>query len=78
MAKIVPQARLIALLRNPVDRSYSQYHPRVRKGRETRSFEVAVGAENPDAEYLARGVYVDQLLRWTRFYGRESDARAEE
>ena len=71
MAKMVPEARLIALLRNPVDRAYSQYHQRVRKGRETRSFEEAVGAENPDTEYLARGIYVDQLLRWSRFYDRD-------
>ncbi len=45
MARVVPQARLIALLRNPVDRAYSDYQMVVRKGRETRSFEEAIEAE---------------------------------
>jgi hypothetical protein len=91
MAQIIPQARLIALLRNPVDRAYSQYHQRVKKGRETRSFEEAVAAEearlrseryetledehhgdnHENSSYLSRGIYVDQLLRWSRFFSDE-------
>lgn len=90
MAEVVPQARLIALLRNPVDRAYSHYHHRVRDTRETRSFEEAIeaergwmlskvdGAHEPRAgggrasfEYLKRGVYVDQLLNWSKFFGYE-------
>lgn len=45
LAGILPEARLVALLRNPVDRAFSQYHQRVRKGRESLSFEEAVAAE---------------------------------
>jgi len=45
MAKVLPEARLIALLRNPVDRAYSQYHHQVRNGTETLSFEEAIEAE---------------------------------
>jgi hypothetical protein len=45
MAKILPQARLIVLLRNPVDRAYSDYQQGVRLGRETRRFEEAIQAE---------------------------------
>ena len=45
MAKILPQARLIVLLRNPVDRAYSDYQQAVRLGRETRRFEEAIQAE---------------------------------
>jgi Sulfotransferase domain len=45
MAEVVPQARLIALLRNPVDRAYSDYQQRVRKGGEPRTFEEAIEAE---------------------------------
>ena len=96
MAEAIPQARLIALLRNPVNRAYSQYRHLVRAGRETRTFEEAVEAEMarllldegseqpPEGEahagladeeirrgYLSRGVYVDQLVRWSRFFGRE-------
>ena len=42
MAQVVPQARLIALLRDPVDRAYSDYQHAVRLGRENRTFEEAV------------------------------------
>lgn len=42
---LLPQARVIALLRNPVDRALSHYHHQVRKGRETLSFEEAVEQE---------------------------------
>ena len=45
MADVVPEARLIALLRNPVDRAYSHYQMAVRKGRENRSFEEAIEAK---------------------------------
>jgi hypothetical protein len=41
----VPQAKLIVLLRNPVDRAYSHYHHEVRMGTETLSFERAIERE---------------------------------
>ena len=44
-AATVPQARLIALLRNPVDRAWSHYRMARWQGRETLSFEAAVEAE---------------------------------
>jgi hypothetical protein len=50
MAAIVPEARLIALLRNPVDRAYSDYQQVVRKGRESRTFEEAIGFEEATIE----------------------------
>jgi hypothetical protein len=89
-AQVVPQARLIVLLRNPVDRAYSHYHHQIRKGREALGFEEAIEAEQARLReetdkmledelhtsfnyrhfsYLSRGVYVDQLLRWSEFYG---------
>jgi hypothetical protein len=93
MAEVIPEARLIVLLRNPVDRAYSHYHHSVRGGGETRSFEEAIeaglarllGEGNEPSEpthpsdvdrsrsvsYLRRGIYVDQLLRWRRFFGDE-------
>jgi hypothetical protein len=45
MAEVVPEARLIALLRNPVDRAYSDYQQVVRKGRQTLTFEEAIERE---------------------------------
>jgi len=44
-AQVVPNARLIALLRNPVDRAYSDYNHRLNDGVETLSFEEAIEAE---------------------------------
>lgn len=51
----MPQVKLIALLRNPVDRAFSTYRMRVRKEREARSFEKAVAEQlNPAALEKAR------------------------
>lgn len=41
----IPEAKLIAILRDPAERAYSAYWMRVRDGRETRSFEQAVEEE---------------------------------
>jgi hypothetical protein len=69
MAGVVPQARLITLLRNPVDRAYSQYQMHVKRGAEPLTFEEAI--EQQDSSYLSRGIYVDQLLRWFEYFDKE-------
>ena len=88
MAGMIPEVQLIALLRNPVERAYSDYQQVARKGRETLAFEEAIGAavegSTPGEEneartaladarhrYLSRGIYVDRLLRWTKFFDKE-------
>jgi sulfotransferase family protein len=43
--EVVPQARLIVLVRNPVDRALSQYNHEVALGREPLPFEEALDAE---------------------------------
>lgn len=45
VSQVIPQVKLIALLRNPVDRAYSQYHLEVELKRETLSFEEAIERE---------------------------------
>jgi Sulfotransferase domain len=81
MARIVPDARLIALLRNPVDRAYSHYQMEVRRGKEARSFEEATEEEITSAKgegntvdvphaYLRRGLYAEQLERFSFFANR--------
>jgi Sulfotransferase domain len=45
VASTLPRVKLIALLRNPVDRAYSQYNFEVELGRETLSFEDALERE---------------------------------
>jgi hypothetical protein len=43
---MVPEARLVALVRNPVDRAFSHYQHEVALGREPLSFEEALAAED--------------------------------
>jgi hypothetical protein len=78
----VPQARFLALLRNPIDRAHSQYQMNLRRGVESLSFEDAIEQEpdrlarSPDpasvpwrlSSYLTRGLYADQLERWLRVF----------
>ncbi|HEX6710329.1 MAG TPA: sulfotransferase domain-containing protein [Rubrobacter sp.] len=74
MAGVVPHARLIALLRNPVDRALSAYYHRLRNGQETLTFEETVRAAlegDPDSNRLSRNIYVDHLQRWSDFFSDE-------
>ncbi len=43
--KMLPNAKILILLRNPIDRSYSQYEMEVRHGNENLSFEDAIQME---------------------------------
>ena len=45
VARLVPHAQLIAVLRNPVERAYSAYRHNVRLGHENLTFEQALDAE---------------------------------
>jgi hypothetical protein len=74
MAKTVPDARLVALLRNPVDRAYSHYQMWARRGDEVRSFGEATRQEmagEARVGYLARGLYAEQLERFSFFAERD-------
>lgn len=46
VAELLPQVKLIALLRNPVSRALSHYHHEVRGGREPLSFAEALDCES--------------------------------
>src|SRR5262249_53440192 len=50
VAQLLPDARLIALLRNPVDRAFSHYQHEVAFGREELSFEDAIARESERME----------------------------
>ncbi|WP_209125685.1 sulfotransferase domain-containing protein [Alkalihalobacillus sp. BA299] len=75
---VMPQVKLIALLRNPIDRAYSQYQMALRRrqrlqlGNRSFSFEEVIEKELKQAEfsYLKRGVYVNQIERWLKFFPR--------
>ena len=74
MAAVEPKARLMTLLRNPVDRFLSAYHHRRRNGRETQTFEESILTsleEDPPSTHMSRNIYVDHLKRWSNFFGDE-------
>lgn len=82
---LFPKVKLIVLLRDPVARAFSHYKHNVRKGREKRTFDEAINKEMKtiDADlaapelrkyggcYVKRGVYVDQIKRWTAYFPTE-------
>jgi hypothetical protein len=77
----IPSAKLVAVLRNPVERAYSAYLQRDREGREPLSdFREALRAEEGRMRdgwglgyhYKARGLYHEQLLRYHEAFGRGS------
>jgi len=45
VAKLIPKAKIIFLLRNPIDRTFSHYQMEYRNGNEELSFEEAIDAE---------------------------------
>lgn len=71
--RVCPTARIIAVLRNPVDRAYSQYAMSVMLGVEHRDFSTAIREEMAEGfqmvninsnGYLGRGLYCKQLKRY--------------
>jgi len=74
MASLIPRAKLVAVLRNPVDRAYSHYWQSRRRDHEPLSFAEAMEAEGARLatggeyahryhSYLDRGRYLSQLQR---------------
>jgi hypothetical protein len=57
IVQTLPDVKLIALLRNPVDRAYSHYQHEVRKGREPLSFEEATEKESERIKESAEAVH---------------------
>ena len=73
----VPDARLIAVLRNPIDRAYSHFLHMVRNGTEPltdfaqalREEEVGAHRERSFQDYIGRGLYYGQLKRYFDTFG---------
>jgi hypothetical protein len=84
MCRVLPRAKLIFLLRNPVDRAYSNYLWSRQNGLETETFERALALEEqrerdlapnlryarPHA-YFSRGLYAQHLVRFYDRFPRE-------
>jgi len=70
--RYVPEAKLIAILRNPIDRAYSHFLHMVRSGTEPlddfaqalREEEVGIHKERTFQDYIGRGLYYNQLKRY--------------
>ena len=80
----MPETKLIVILRNPVDRAYSNYNLAVRENNKKLTFEEAIGEEieflskNSFREtvdrfrsYLTKGMYVNQIKPWLDIFSRE-------
>lgn len=61
--------KLIAILRNPIDRAWSQYQRSVRNGKTISTFEKAI-LKHP--KLLARGLYAQQLERYLKLFPKEN------
>lgn len=78
IAEVIPSVRMIASLRNPVDRAWSHYGLLTARGREGRTFEAAINDEisaiesdGPDADgifYLYHSLYDVHLERAYRLF----------
>lgn len=73
----VPDAKIVCILRNPVDRAYSNYLHLFRDGREPlKSFEEAIAAEDhriknnwsPSWHYAHAGLYYELLQRYFEYF----------
>jgi len=80
IAQVLPEAKLIVLLRNPVDRAYSHYWYRRAHGLEDRPFDEIVAAELPALSthlplrrvYLEQGRYLKYLEQVCRYFPRDA------
>lgn len=76
----LPSVKIVAILRHPVERAYSNFLYMVRRGNEPlRSFADALAAEDqrvadnwmPSWHYRRRGLYGDQVERYLRRFDRQ-------
>lgn len=65
-----PQAKLIAIVRNPVDRAYSQYRNAIKAGEisKTTSFDAY---QKSEVSVLEQGLYAAQLNRYLALFQKE-------
>jgi len=70
MAAVVPEARLVYLVRDPIERIVSHYLHQLNAARERRPFHAAV-SEGPDNRYLAYSRYHEQIAQFLLHYPAE-------
>lgn len=67
VAKAIPDARLIAILRNPVERAYSHYMM-FKRNHSAKSFEESLAS---DPVLLEAGLYYDALMRYYEYFDKQ-------
>jgi hypothetical protein len=67
IAARLPGVRLVAILRNPIDRAYSGYLHSLREAKERRSVDEAM---RPGSRYVDQGLYYLQLSRYFERFDR--------
>jgi hypothetical protein len=78
----LPKSKIIAILRNPTDRAYSEYNLHLRSNSNLSSFESHIENEmnknktiNDDKhtkDYLKKGFYFEQLTPWFKLFPRKN------
>lgn len=69
MAAVLPDARLIHLVRDPLERAISQYRHHRREGTENRS--MADALLDPESQYVARSRYAERLTPFLAVFPRD-------
>lgn len=79
IANLTPEAKVVIVLRDPVDRAYSAYMHVIRDGRETLAFDQSVAREaerklndyQPLWFYREVGLYHEQVRHYLNVFGKE-------
>src|SRR5690606_36811858 len=76
--RLIPRCRIVAILRNPVDRAFSGWRHEVREGLETATFEEALAEEQKTVRiirggdfsfnYIRQGFVADLLAEYIRLF----------
>lgn len=69
VAQMVPDAKLVVVLRNPIDRAYSAYWHQVKARVASLPFEAQIKVG--PASIIEMGFYREQILNWLRYFSRE-------
>ncbi len=79
--EVLPDVKLIFILRNPIKRAYSHYWHSVRRGAEFLPFEEAIKIEKERISkgrpykgwysYLDRGKYIQQIKRFLKYFSKD-------
>ena len=65
---LIPNAKIIALLRNPIERAYSHYYHTIKIGKENNSFEKALELESKRDEFILNNFRMDDDFAYNDMY----------